>query len=125
MKNLILSAIVFCSATSAFAAARPAMSAFATDSKIYVTVLTDGCNSSDAELKIDPTCADDRKTKNWASTCKAELVVTPSAQNECGKDAVQKPGTLEFDIKEANIAAEAEVLQIKNGGETIKVQLKN
>src|SRR4051812_13264169 len=125
MKNLILTAVVLCSATSAFAAKPKTMSAFATDSKVIVTILTDGCNSYDGELKVDPTCADDRTTKNWVSTCKADLVVTPTAPVECPAETAQKPGTLEFDLKEANIAAEAEMLQIKAGNDTLKVELKN
>lgn len=121
MKQIILATATLLTVTSAFAA-RPSMSGFATDSKIYVTVLTDTCKNTSAELKIDSSCADNRQTKNWVNTCKAELVLSSTAVS-CDKPEM-KPGVMEFDIKEANIATEAETLLIKSGSETLKVQLK-
>lgn len=123
MKTLILAAVTVLSSSSAFAAG-PTMSAFATDTTIYVTVLGDGCNAVGGNLEVDGICNEDRLTRNYAVQCSASLSLMMT-EMMCPADRPPKATVLEFDIKESKIASEAKILKIRTGsGDEITVQLK-
>lgn len=97
-------------------------SAFTSSRTLYVTTLVDTCNSHRAGLKVSPGCKDDRLTRNWASSCAVELMIS-STRAFCG-DMKSVPHTFTIDLNRANVAREAKRLYLKNGLDEIVVPVK-
>jgi hypothetical protein len=98
-------------------------SAFADGDNLYVTMLLDDCNSHGLALDVDGLCRNDRLTKNYATSCGADLIVR-STKMYCGKSSLE-PVTFTLSLKKSNIASEAEELTLRNfNGDEVTIELE-
>lgn len=120
MKLLILTLSMFGLLSSAAAAE---FSAFAKGDSLYVTILTDGCNSYGTMFETDAICRSDRMTKNYATECSGTLSFVQTAM-ACPQ-VEEVPQAFEISLSESLVAREAEVLNIRYRDEIISVKLDN
>jgi hypothetical protein len=119
MKSLILTLSMFTLLNNALAS--EAISAFAKGDTLYVTILTDGCNSYGTLFETDGICRSDRMTANYATECSASLDFVQTAM-ACSK-VEEVPQVFEISLSESLVANEAEVLKIRYQGEIVSVKL--
>lgn len=96
-------------------------SAFAKGDSLYVTILTDGCNSYGSMFETDGICRSDRMTANYATECSASLDFVQTTM-ACAQ-VQEVPQTFKISLSESLVAREAEVLNIRHQGETVSVKL--
>lgn len=99
----------------------PMFSAFTNGYMMYVTV-PGSCHNIGAKLNVAGICRSDRMTRNYATSCSADLVIVSPGEGGCPEPV--GPQVFEVNLNKQKVAPEAETLHLKYNGQVIQVRLK-
>lgn len=120
--KLILSLFLLITTSIAQAGIPSKFSAFADDSKLYVTVLVDGCNSHSVQLDISPRCRADRPTKDIVTSCDAKFAILAGTELMCPED-LKEAVVHSFYLDEYNFDKNVKVLRLSYNEQEIEIRL--
>ena len=99
----------------------PHYAAFASQDKLYVTLMAN-CNTKVGEaLLVEEECREGRAMKNLAHDCRATL---PVMHTRMGCVGPREPKVYEFDLRKSKVAREARQLHLNYSDKIVTVDLE-